>query len=205
MLLYHHCMDLETVVYNEIVADPKYSSSEDEIDEGFKQAYFWLEKEIRFYPLFLAVGATEEDISMTGYQNQWAVNIGSEPAGKREDGSDITRKIYRKAGEFPNYVLFSFEHVDGVFTDYCEWNIPLNRIMSGASDITTYEKKLLFKYSWPKSKWLKKARDTAGSVQLVAPKLDLPNADRIWVRNKKTKYHIESMGFNNVEVKRIPV
>ena len=37
----------------------------------FEAAYQWLEHEVGFYPLFLAVGGTLDAISMTGYQDQW--------------------------------------------------------------------------------------------------------------------------------------
>lgn len=192
MLLYHHSRLLESVRYGEIAANPAYS------DPDFKDAYRWLEKEIGFYPLFLAVGINEDDLRMTGYQNNWRRFIGTEI----EDGK-LVRK-YRRGGEFSNEVLFSFEHVDGIFMDYDYWHIALNA--AGDRDtITDYEKRLIFKPSWRKTRWLNKAKYDPHSVQLAAPRLHLPAASLIRVRNKSTQLMLEMRGFQNIEVRRIRV
>ena len=200
MLVYHHCVNLEHVIYGALTA--KYDYHKD--DEPYGDANSWLEKQVGFYPLFLAVGMTEEDIRMTGYQNQWERVVGSETIGKDKDGHYISKNILRKKGEFPNHVLFSFKDLDGKFLDYMNWFIVLNSSHKNY-DIADYEKKLILKPSWPKSKWLRKAKDNPHSVMLVTSKLYLPDADRIWVRNKKTKHILEKQGFDNVEVKRILV
>lgn len=186
MLQYHHCRSLDSVVYGEVRAHSEHS------DPDLKDAYFWLEKEVGFYPLFLAVGATEEDIRMTGYQNQWRRILSSGPDGKE----------YIKRGEFPNDVLVSFENIDGIFMDYDYWLLVLN---SGHKNyqMTDYETRLVFKPSWPTSKWLRKARKNPHSVQLVTSRLYLPGASRIWVRNRQTEGLLTSIGFENVEVKRL--
>jgi hypothetical protein len=88
--LYHHCRSLESVVFGEVIANPEYS------DSYLRDAYFWLKKHINFYPLFLAVGLTEEDICMTGYQNQWKSIIGTKIVGKRKEGGYIQKNISRK-------------------------------------------------------------------------------------------------------------
>ena len=195
MLYYYHCRSLRSVVWGEIKANPRY------FDSYLKEAYFWLRNEVGFYPLFLAVGSTEEDIRMTGYQNQWNRIMGTKISGKRKDGTFIQKNILRKIGEFPNDVLFSFEEVDGVFMDYGYWHLAFNpRTIETISD---YEKRLIFKPSWDKPKWLKKAKNESSSVQLVTPSLYLPNAKRIFVRNKKTKKVLEEIGFKGIEVKRI--
>ena len=198
MLLYHHCRSLDSVVYGEVEANPKYS------DEHFKNAYSWLEKEVGFYPLFLAVGITKKDIQMTGYENQWNRVIGSKIVGRRKDGAYIQRNILRKKGRAPNDVLFSFENVskNSVFMDYLDWYLVLNSSHKNYQ-ITDYEKRLIFKPSWNKAKWLRKAMIKPYSVQLVTPSLNLSNAKRIWVRNKQTKEELISKGFKNVECKRI--
>lgn len=187
MLQYHHCRSLDSVVYGNIAGSPEYAG------EDFIDAYSWLEKEVGFYPTFLAVGSTEEDIRMTGYQNQWG----------RIVSEGFEKKRYRKKGEFPNNVLFSFEDVEGVFMDYGDWHRALSADHKN-HEMTAYEKRLIFKPSWPKSKWLRKAKNDPHSVQLVTPELYLPGAARISVRNQKTKKLLMSRGFDNIETKRIP-
>ena len=188
MLLFHHSMDLDEVVLGEIQGNPNFS------DPEFKNAYLWLEREVGFYPLFLAVGGTEDDIRMTGYQDNWRI---------RTSYTYVNGKIkghYRKAGEFPNVILFSFEDIDGIFMDYDYWHLVLN---SSNKNITDYEKRLIFKPSWTKAKWLRKSSEYPHSVQLVTSKVVLPKAARIYVKNKKTKKSLENIGFSNVDVKRI--
>ena len=85
--------------------------------------------------------------------------------------------------------------------DYEYWHLAFNpRTIETISD---YEKRLIFKPSWNKSKWLKKAKKEPSSVQLVTPNLYLPNAKRILVRNTQTKKLLERIMFKKVEVKRI--
>lgn len=88
--IYHYCMPMAKVRYGVLVPDPAYS------DPDLLPAYQWLEKEVGFFPLFLAVGSSIESIRMTGYPNQ------------------------------KDNVLFSFNNVEGIFMDYGYWHIVLN-------------------------------------------------------------------------------
>ncbi len=193
MLYYHHCRSLDSVVFGEINPNPKY------FDPDLKNAYLWLRKEVGFYPLFLSVGTSEEDLYMTGYANQWARIIGNKIVGRRIDGTYIHKNILRKRGEFPNDVLFSFEEVNGVFMDYMYWHFVFNIGLKNYH-ISNYKKRLIFKPSWSKSRWLRKAKDEPDSVQLITSKLNLPNAKRISVRNNQTKKLLE-----NIEIRRMLV
>src|SRR3989344_5041028 len=184
--LYHHSRPLKSVVYGRVEASPEHA------DKYSKDAYSWLEKEVRFFPIFLSVGTTDEDIRMTGYQNQWRRIL-----SEGRDG-----KLYRKKGEFPNDVLFSFENINGVFMDYDYWHLVLNASHRNYH-LTNYENRLIFKPSWSKSRWLSKVKQNPHSVQLVTSKLYLPNANMIWVRNKQTERLIKSMGFKNTRVRRL--
>lgn len=183
-------MKLEDVVYGGVVPNPNHEKGD------FLPAYRWLEREVGFYPLFLSVGESEAALRMTGYNNQWRRIIAWSSKGN----------TYRRRGEFPNYVLFSFEHIDGIFMDFEHWHIAINAALNDrGEEVTSYEKRLMFKPSWPGSRWLRKARKDPGSVQLVTPRLFLPEAGRIWVRNRKTKQVLEEMGFQHIEVKRLKV
>ncbi len=196
MLIYHHCRSLESVVFGEVKANPKY------FDSYLKEAYFWLTEEVGFYPLFLAVGESEEDIRMTGYQSQWRRVIGTKNVGRRKDGTYIQKNVLIKKGELSNNVLFSFEDIEGVFMDYGHWHLAFS-LGSKNYKIRNYENRWIFKPSWNKADWLRKVRKEPCSVQLITSKLYLPDAKRIWVRNKETQNILEKMGFENISVKKI--
>tara|TARA_Y100000034_G_scaffold135228_1_gene206235 strand:- start:2119 stop:2721 length:603 start_codon:yes stop_codon:yes gene_type:complete len=190
--LFHHCTDMDGVKAKVLL--PSYRSC-DEFDEYFEPAYRWMGDAAGFVPLYMAVGNNVHAHGMTGYQNQWSRWIGC------KDG----KNIYRKKGEFPNYIMFSFEE-DQIptlmFSDYDYWHIVLN---SGHKDynVSDYERRLVLKPSWSKSRWLRKARQNPGTVQCVVPELNLMKAGRVWVRNKKVKAQLNTMGYSGVEVKRI--
>lgn len=185
---FHHSRNLEYssfgIVKQKMGVDPDY--------EG---AYRWLEKEVGFAPLFLAVGKIEEDIRMTGYQNQWRKLL----------VRGLNNREYRHKGDTENQVLFSFNDLPGGrFMDYASWHIVLN---SGHKNykINSWARKLIFRETWDKEKWISHAAKNPGSVQYVVPELDLRKADSIWVRNKETQKNLEKRGFQNVAVKRLAV
>ncbi len=86
--------------------------------------------------------------------------------------------------------------------DLQEWENVLNTRYKDYQ-LSSHEKKLLFKFSWSDKKWIEKAKKSL--VQLVVKELDLRTAERIWVRNQRTKKILEEMHFSNIEIKRIPV
>ncbi len=180
---YHHTRPLEYIRYGNV-------SQVKSDDEYYHRAFSWLEKQVGFYPLFMAVGKSEEDLQVTGYQGQWRRLLGTND--------------YRKKGDIENQVLFSFEEQSGVYMDYMNWHLVLNAT-NRDYQMTDFEKKLIFKPSWKKSDWLRYARHNPAYVQMVVPDLDLSQANSIWVRNKDTKKRVEEMGFDNVEVRRLRV
>ena len=209
-LLFHHSTNFSTLRYDTIVPSEQHTLKNEEInnwadDEDFinwsVKANNWVKTEVGFYPLFMSVGNTLEDLYMTGYQSNWAVTK-SKWFDKESQKMCYTRV---KKGEFPNYVLFSFKNVDCRFMDYQYWFIAHNNAFDNRYETTAQEKRWIFKYSWNRSKWLRKAANDSCSVMCVVPKLDIRRADRIWVRNKKTKKTLENMGFENIFVKRIPI
>lgn len=211
-LVYHHCTPYNQVKNEPIYGDPAFTSLDDDCPswrESSVYAFRWLEERVGFYPLFLAVGATEDDIRMTGYQNQWRRVASYSKAGNE----------YVKPGEFKNNVLFSFRHVNGVFTDYMIWNIIYGSLINvlNFKDDPEFQKelmeeanrpflsKLMFKKSYSRADWLRFARKNPHHVQLLAPRLDLRAADRVWVRNEWTAEVLRRRGFKNVETKRLSV
>lgn len=190
---FYHVVPLKQVRRSVIVADASYS------DPEYLPAYHWLEKELGFFPLFLAVGG-KDAISVTGYQNQWRVRIG----GQFENGQ--YRPTYRRAGEFENFVLFAFplDAVEGTFNDYQWWNIVLTEAIC-EREVGPGMRKLLFKRSWSRAKWLATARKDGHLVQLVAPQIDLARAEFVWARNRKSAEALRQLGFENVQVQRLTV
>ncbi|MBP9093196.1 hypothetical protein KBI23_19390 [bacterium] len=188
---FYHAIDLSAVSRSVLRPQVEFSDSE------WVPAYQWLEKETGFYPLFLAVG-DESAAYVTGYQNQWRVNIG----GTMTNGSYLASR--RKAGEFPNLVLFAFRQSDlqGCFTDYQWWNIVLTDVLC-ERPIGPALYRYLFKKSWPRSKWLRTANADGHTVQLLVPELDLSTAAFVWARNQASAKALRAMGFENVSVKRL--
>lgn len=200
---YHHCIDFKNVVYGVIRPSQQHSIAAN--SHGFVKAYQWLEKQVGFYPLFLSVGKPS-DVHMTGYPHQWASFQGVDDKGKT---------VYRKAGTYPNSVLFSWTDLDGVFNDYSVWHIPLSTSLNATAakgfkanqkwqDPTAQELRWLFKKSWNKAKWLRYAYRQEHTVQFVTKELDLRTAVRVWARNQPTAKLLAKMGFKNVHVKRLP-
>ena len=220
LLRYHHCMDLEDVSYKEIVPsavhsyrklreeyrdhDDRPADSLSDIVEWEIVPNWWLEGQVGFYPLFMAVGDTEDDIEMTGYQNQWGRVVSSRGCPCRRRG---WANVLRKAGDFPNRVLFSYAEPPSQALRYVDYDGLFLVLNSSHCDykMTDRERRIIFKPSWRPSDWLRMAKRKPHHVMAVTDRLDLRRADRIWVRNKKTAKALRDMGFRNVSVKRIPV
>lgn len=185
-------MPLSQVRSGRIIADPSYS------DSDFLPAYKWLQKEIGFFPHFLAVGNSEDVIRRTGYADNWRVFSHGEFTGNGY------QKFYHKKGEFPNHVLFSFDEAHGVFMDAMSWHIAINACMN-KKPVSGQVAKMILKPSWNKRRWIRAARKGSHWVDLLTPQVSPDSASRIYVRNLATKRNMEFMGFRNIEVHRIPV
>lgn len=187
--LFHHCRSLANSRFGTVAPIPEYS------DPDFLPAYRWLQQQIGFFPLFVAVGKNESDIWNTGYQNQWRVYL----------GYDLEKKchVYRRRGKFPNKVLFSFEQLDGMYLDNQWWDAVLNECRYPGDRVSLLVRRCLLKTSWSVKRWQKKALNEPGTVEMVVPKLDLSQASRVWVRNQPTKRKLEALGWHHVEVKRL--
>jgi hypothetical protein len=196
-LFFFHCIPLERVRHGVFFPDRKFS------DEEFRPEYEWLAAEVGFYPIFLAVGNDIDDraAQLSGYSDQWLTNLGGEILA---DGSN--KDLRRRAGEFPNYVLFAFEldKVSGLrlYNDYLAWHtVMMQHCNSGC--VKESARKALFKRSWNEAKWLRKAALDGKNVQAVVPNLNLDDAFVAYVRNEKTRHDLLTRGFKNVVVKRV--
>jgi hypothetical protein len=182
-LIYHHCRSLEGVEFGTVKTDKERTWEE------LRPAYQWLVDQSdssEAWPLFVAVGETEDPEIAVGTGYAW----------------QFQRK---KKGEFKNQVLFSFDEndVDGMFSDYLNFDMALNA--GDPVQLNRNQVKCILKPSWNKAKWIRKAIKRENIVQLITPELHLPDAKRVWVRNKTTKKLLENMGFTRVEVKRLLV
>lgn len=186
-------MPLVQVAPSTVRADPAYSAG-----TFLLQAYEWLEEQVGFFPHFVAVGNDEDALYRTGYQDNWQVWMGGDFV------QGIYRKSYRIKGEFPNLVLLSFEHLEGVFMDFMSWHIAINACINGKR-VPTSVMKMILKTSWTDKHWLQAARNQSHVVDLLVPEIPLDTAGGVWVRNCATQELVERRGFRNVEVARIQV
>jgi hypothetical protein len=191
----YHCIPLDQVVADTIVADAKYT--EDDTD---RSSYTWLAGQVGFYPIFLALG-NKNIIWMTRYNCQfgrpgpkWVYRVGEDKP---------VRVVAEKPRHTFNYVLFEFplsalaERL--VFTDYSYW-CTINGDFASAKRNPVWVKRT-FKRSWSRRRWLEYA--TSGeNVQLIVPDLDLRLCQRVWVRNERTRNKLARMGFENIGIKR---
>lgn len=216
---FHHCTDLSSVTYGEFLPSPvrtyrKLSQnwSDDETTNSVFGGYvydeiganWWLEKQVGFYPLFMAVGSARDDLYMTGYAQQFARRVSTVQDKNSRNGY---RWILRDPGEFPNYVLFSYKNPPSPkirFLDYSMWFMAIYSAMDDFV-VCPNDKKMIFKASYSPADWLRRAKRDKGNVMAVVDCLDLREADRIWVRNQQTAKSLRDMGFRNVFAKRIPV
>lgn len=59
--------------------------------------------------------------------------------------------------------------------------------------------------SWSQTDWVRQARRHPGSVQAVAPMLDLAGADDVWAPSKRVAHVLAEFGFDQVTVRRLRV
>jgi hypothetical protein len=160
-------------------------------------AYAWLAREVGFWPLFLAVGESDDDRRMTGYQNQWSRSPYWAPPGRPR-----------------NLVLFSWRQPPAgvVHCCYDHWHIVLNGVRScgGPHDLRVElddprTTSWVMHRSWSQADWLRYGRRWPGQVQAVAPMLDLATADLVWAPSERAARTLEAMGFPRVDVRRLRV
>ena len=80
--LFHHSMSIELVKYGTLHPSIEYTrlSYRDmpdfyEHDNWDLPPNLWLQDQVGFYPLFMAMGTVLEDYQMTGYQENWRSTI----------------------------------------------------------------------------------------------------------------------------------
>ncbi len=199
--LFHHrtSFDLLLQAGDRIKSSEHFTKLKMDDEDELKEALIvnrWLQGQVGFYPLFLMVGKDDDDLLPTAYQEQFRIALGY----GWENGR---RKTYerRKPGEFPNFVLLSFNDLPSpVFLDEEAWFCVLN---SSHCDyqIGPQIRKQLLKRSWDRRRWTRWA--TRHPVYAVVPELNPKEADRVWVRNLTTKDRLLKEGYRNVEVHRM--
>lgn len=168
---------LDSVVFGEIKPDHRY------VGPLFQGSYRWLEQQVGFYPLYVAVCEDRKGSRANVMYDKYP------------DDRQIWETILRYD------VLFSFENVEGVFSDEVVWNTVITDLQNG-DPISDYHRRCLFKPSWSKARWLRVAKKGDHWVQLVTPSLYLPDAQQIWVKNHETKEALEALGFKDVALRQ---
>lgn len=159
-------------------------------------AYRWLAERVGFWPLFLAVGDSDDDRRLTGYQQQWSRSPYLSPEPPRDQ------------------VMFSWSTTPAFAVHCCypDWHIVLNSVCKGPrlhdfrveSGYRRLESWVLHP-SWGDRDWRRRAIRRPGSVQAVAPMLDLGCADEVWAPSKTVARELTRLGFDHVAVKRLRV
>jgi hypothetical protein len=203
-LIYHHAVDLAFVPGpvelrstpgSELCPGWHETAGEGEYPPDalwFEPAYAWLAERAGFWPLFLAVGESDDDLRLTGYQDQWR----------------------RALAPSPERVLFSYADLPDplVFSDHSLWHIVLSWAMNAghpdprmSRPVSRGEERQILRRSWPRARWLRYTKRYA--VQACVPALDLAAADRVWCRNQATRRELVRRGFaaERVEVGRLRV
>jgi len=206
-LLYHHCRPIERVSFGTVYPANAWSGNPDLLHGHDQIAYAWLAERCGFWPIWLAVGITDDDRRVTGYSGQWLRKIG--------DGPDPSHRIYVRRGEFPSFVLFSWTEAPPriVHIDYDTWHIVLNSVEyedrrpARLGPIGPGTEASIMRPSWTPARWRRYARTHPASVQAVAPALDLASADAVWCRSQAARRRLIAMGFpaERIEVRRIAV
>jgi hypothetical protein len=195
-LVAYHCMPLEFVRPHEFVSHRSMTE-----ESELSGAYHWLKNQVCFDPIFLAYG-NEEGYLDTGYNKQWSVIL-----SEHQTADGTYYKEYRKAGEFPNDVLFLFRYEDlsdVIHIDTYAWECCLVHLVGGDEEPPKADARTLFRRSWTPRQWKRLAAGSPKAVQLLVPKLDLRKAFQVWTRNKATAKQLQSLGFSDVIVNRVP-
>lgn len=200
---YHHSRSLQHVSHGtvkparltELLRDPGCAAigTCDPSDDWhfalqLEACYRWLAERIGFWPLFLAVGDTDEDRRMTGYQLQWSRSRTISPTGPPRD-----------------QVLFSWSDAPAhaIYVDYLSWHTVLNSVRARNGDPHELYVELegrrddasILKPSWRQSDWLRHARRNPHSVQAAVPALDLSTADEICAPSRRVATALIHQGF----------
>lgn len=182
----------------EIISGPEHCYNKYQLP-----GYEWLAAQTGFYPIFMSIG-DERAIGHCGYKFNWQRKV---QVGWTNDGKPVYHHV--KKGESPNMVLFAFKInlIDmGVFTSYPDpWHQILSLTYSETGVPTADMIKQLLRPEMSKVDWLALAQENPMALQLVVPKLDLRKAEFVYVRNETTRKQLSTLGFSNVETKRIPV
>lgn len=220
MPIYHHCRELEHVYYDVVLPwrlthnhpEPPCSHEggcdryEDWHWAGHMEAsYRWLAERVGYWPLWLAVGETDDDRRMTGYQNQWS---------RATPASDASNSVLFSWSEEPcaslRYLCYDHWHIilNSVWTEEFGWvQRDGEHRRAYVAGVSPRSESWVFHASWKRGDWLRQARREPHTVQAVVPMLDLRSAEEIWCRNQAARRQLLSLGFdqNRVQVRRLAV
>ncbi|MFH1399879.1 MAG: hypothetical protein ABIH41_00010 [Nanoarchaeota archaeon] len=144
-------------------------------DPDFQKAYAWLREQVGYDPVFLSVGQGDDALINTGYLSNFESPKPRSP-----------------------HILFSYHDVPGTYADVHAWCAIIPKLESGLS-VDDEDIERLFRPGRSAVDWHATAKD-GEQVQLLAPSLYLPKADRIRAPSVDAKDALERLGFSGVEV-----
>jgi hypothetical protein len=220
-LLYQHCRELDHVRYD-VGLGYRYTHAHAEPDCArsgggcdfterwhhafyFEAAYRWLAERVGFWPLWLAVGGSDDDRRRTSYHDQfrraWADGVGvANPVlfSWREKPSPLLR--------YPCFEHWSTISLTGIDCQPPQASGPRQH-RSVCPPADPRAQTWILHPSWSEGDWLRRAGLVPRSVQAVAPMLDLRSADAVWCRNQPTRRRLVEIGFDpgRVQVRRLAV
>lgn len=209
----HHCRDLAHSPCGVVSGVPASRAPGGlhreiaDLEALYEACYGWLAERVGFWPVFLSIGGGPyARRHQTGYSGQWRVKL--------SDAGPPDRR-YRRRGEFPSRVLFSWgtPPPGARFIDPSYWPIVFNSTDEHPDGTVTlravppvYER-LILKPGWAADRWIARARRRDGAVEAVVPELDLRTADEIWCRSSAAREALVSRGLAGARIRvvRVPV
>lgn len=192
-----HGRDLNEVTCGVVYPNKEHPHNPDQVPK-----YQWLEKQIGFWPLWLAVGSRKAAY-FTRYHYNWTSGYGWNERGH------LDWKPWKK-GEAPNRVMFIFDPncIDGVFVDYMSWldlGMCMRHTTAGVvvENVDDQLKKRILLDGMTREEKMQYSYKNPLYLNYVTQNLDLRKALAVWCRDEATKQKLEQMGFTKVQVVRI--
>jgi hypothetical protein len=180
-------------------------------------AYTWVEEEVGYYPVFLAVGAGMGSQRQTGYARQWKRELAE---AKDEFSDRVLFTWSSRPHEATRHMLWEpwDDIVQAMIAAYDSphdtargWRAAPGLVLQARREFEEHvlsprERERMWACERTDRGWLRVAR-RPGTVQAVAPELDLRTADLVRCRSQRSRRELIEKGFDerSLLVERWPV